>query len=372
MAGLGDRAKGRAAAAARRLLLAAVALGLAAAGAAHAAPKPLRLCADPSNLPFSSDSAGTPGLYVEIGQRIAAALGREMQPVWSLSYWGKRNLRTTLLAGRCDLAIGLPADPDFMGRRLVMTGPILSLGYALVLPRTRAVLRLDDLRGLRVAVQFASPPQSLLAPRDDIATVTVMSPEEGMRDLADGTADAAILWGPVAGYVNRAEQHDRWRVIPLDGPGMRWQAAIGFARKETALRDAVAGVLGRVLPEVPALAARYGLPEGPTLTLAAAATPTLVLAAAEEGAAAVKEGREIFNGTCAHCHGPDAVQSERRINLRLMRHRYGDRMDEVFFSTVTHGRPAKGMPNWSGVFTADDFKKILAFLKSVQTASDNQ
>jgi len=82
--------------------------------------------------------------------------------------------------------------------------------------------------------------------------------------------------------------------------------------------------------------------------------------------AAVKEGKEIFNGTCAHCHGPDAVQSERRINLRLLRHRYAERMDEVFHVTVTHGRPDKGMPNWSEVFTEDDFQKILAFLHTVQ------
>ena len=364
MRGLLVQARGRAAHAARLLLLAAAALCVGRA--ADAAP-PLRLCADPANLPFSSDQAGTPGLYLEIGQRIAQALGRELEPVWSLSYWGKRNLRTTLLAGRCDLAIGLPADPGFMGPRLVLSKPVLEMGYALVTPKDRVVRRLEELKGMRVAVQFASPPQSLLATHGDITTVTVMSAEEGMRRLAGGQADAAILWGPVAGYVNRAVQHDRWRVVPLDGPGMHWEAAIGFARKEAALREAVARVLDRVRAEVPALAARYGLPEGPRITLAAAGpAPSLVLVA-DDTAAAIKEGRDIFNGTCAHCHGPDAVQSERRINLRLLHHRYGDDMEQVFFTTVTHGRPAKGMPNWSGVFTHDDFVKIFAFLKSVQT-----
>ena len=78
------------------------------------------------------------------------------------------------------------------------------------------------------------------------------------------------------------------------------------------------------------------------------------------------EGREIFNGTCAHCHGPDAIQSERRINLRLLHHRYGDDLDDVFHTTVTKGRPAKGMPTWEGIFSEDDFAKILAFLKTVQ------
>ena len=58
---------------------------------------------------------------------------------------------------------------------------------------------------------------------------------------------------------------------------------------------------------------------------------------------------------------------ERRINLRLMQHRYGDKMDETFINTVTHGRPEKGMPDWTGVFSNDQFTKILAFLHSVQT-----
>ena len=41
----------------------------AALGPALAAgPEPLRLCADPDNLPLSSDKPATPGLYVEIGE----------------------------------------------------------------------------------------------------------------------------------------------------------------------------------------------------------------------------------------------------------------------------------------------------------------
>jgi hypothetical protein len=79
----------------------------------------LRLCADPANCrsaAAAAEAAGAPGLYVEIGQAVAQALGRPMETVWSLSYFGKRNLRTTLLAGQCDLAVGLPAVQDFMGR----------------------------------------------------------------------------------------------------------------------------------------------------------------------------------------------------------------------------------------------------------------
>jgi mono/diheme cytochrome c family protein len=80
----------------------------------------------------------------------------------------------------------------------------------------------------------------------------------------------------------------------------------------------------------------------------------------------IHDGQELFNGTCVHCHGPDAVTTERRINLRLLRHKYGDRMDEVFLYTVTHGRPDKGMPSWIGVFSDEQLQEVLAFLHTVQ------
>jgi hypothetical protein len=57
-------------------------LAVAAAFAAPPAPAkaedapPLRLCADPTNLPFSSDNPSQPGLYLEIGQALGQALGR--------------------------------------------------------------------------------------------------------------------------------------------------------------------------------------------------------------------------------------------------------------------------------------------------------
>lgn len=83
-------------------------------------------------------------------------------------------------------------------------------------------------------------------------------------------------------------------------------------------------------------------------------------------AADIAAGRKIFNDNCEHCHGPDAVQGVERRNLRHLYRRYGDKMDKVFIYTVTHGRPIKGMPNWSGILTTAQFRKILAFLHSVQ------
>lgn len=77
-------------------------------------------------------------------------------------------------------------------------------------------------------------------------------------------------------------------------------------------------------------------------------------------------GHEMFNTTCSHCHGADGVQAIKKVNLRLLNQRYGDKAREVFTATVTNGRVSKGMPAWSAVFSEDDVSKIYLFLESVQ------
>ncbi len=87
----------------------------------------------------------------------------------------------------------------------------------------------------------------------------------------------------------------------------------------------------------------------------------------DQPAEVIAAGRTIFNSTCAHCHGPDAVQAVRKIDLRQLVHRYGDKTDSVFMTTVVEGRPDKGMPSWDGAFTDEEFKTVLAYLHTVQT-----
>ena len=341
---------------------------------------PLRLCADPTNLPFSSDHPDARGLYVEIGETIGHAVHRPVTAVWTLTYFGKRALRTTLLAGQCDLFVGVPDEQDFMGPRIIFSKPLLELGYALVTPRAMTIAGLNDLAGRRVAVQFGSTPQSLLAERDDIQAVTFREAEDAMQALADRKVDAAFVWGPIAGYLNRTSLGDAFNVVPVAGPGMQWTAAVGVARREVALRDEVNRAIDVARPAIEGLKTKYGLPNASPVTLATGdgkapddAEPDRAGYAAPEAqpvkaaSADVQEGNEIFNGICGHCHGPNAVQGERRIDLRLLRHRYAERMDEVYQQTVTRGRPSKGMPNWSEVLTREQIEQILAYLRTVQT-----
>jgi polar amino acid transport system substrate-binding protein len=382
--------KSRFGAAGSILLLAAILSPQAFAAETEAAP-PLRLCADPDNLPFTSNVAATPGLYVELAQHLASQLNRPYQAVWASTYMAKRMLRETLLAKKCDLFIGLPNVPDLMGPRLILSRPLMDVGFALVTPRASTIAKGGDLVGKRVAAQFATPPQHWLVARSDIALVTVLTPEEGMRALEDGRADAALLWGPSAGYLNKTALHDAYQVAPVQGDLMQSQVAIGYAKSETALRDQIDQALAADPDYIARLKRSYGFPDQSPIALLEASpavvkvasgddaagpiaatadkdtpTPAQTAAPAPIAAGSAETGHLTFNINCSHCHGSSAVQPLARIDLRLLRHRYGDGMDEMFHTTVTHGRPDKGMPNWSGILSEQDFADILAYLHSVQ------
>jgi polar amino acid transport system substrate-binding protein len=363
--------------------------GLLMGGGAACAAEPLLLkaCADPDNLPFSSSTGNLKGFYLDLADHLASALGRTPEPVWHLTYFGQRAVRSTLLARECDLYIGLPADGDFMSQQVVMSKPFAVFSYALVLPAGLRVQGLADLRGRRVAVQFSSPPQNLLASIEGIQTVTVLSPEEGMRALAEGRADAAYLWGPSAGYLNKYTYAGRYQVVPTEGPAMSWRIAIGFRRADGALRERIQHELDTLGPWLGETEAKYGFPGAAPIRVAAATEQpvrlmtvgavTEVLAQAAVPAAkapaangaALAHGHDLFNANCAHCHGTDAAAPEKRVDLRRLHTRYGDTMDEVFSTTVHNGRPAKGMPVWKGVLSEADIASIKTYIDSIQQSN---
>ncbi len=331
-------------------------------------PPPLRLCVDPDNLPFSSANEATPGFYVELGRQIAQALNRPFQPVWVPTFYTKRQIRQKMLGGQCDGFAGVPEDADFMGPRLIFSQPVVHLGYTLVAPPELAIGTVDDLHGRRVAVEFSSPPQDLVASRNDVQSVTVVSPQEAIQALRDGKAEVAFTWGPTAGWLNASTLHGAYRIVPVEGEHMQWSAGIAFPRDATELRDAVNRAIAGLSPSIEALETKYGFPGAGSVQPVAnrPAAPQEAPPAATQNAGDIAAGQKLFNENCAHCHGPNAVQGEQRRNLRLLRQRYGDEMSSTFMHTVTHGRVKKGMPNWNGIISTDEFQKILAFLASVQ------
>jgi len=340
---------------------------------------PLRVCADPDNLPFTSNKPDERGLYLDLAQRIAERLERQMTPVWAPMYRPARVIRTLLLGHRCDMLVGVPAQADFMAPRVIVSEPILDVGYVLVTPRHLQGSEIADFSGKRVAVQFDTPGQDIVAERVDVTAVTVTTSLAGLEALAEHRADAAILWGPEAGYLNKTMFNDAYRISLIAADHFQFKVGIAFARRDKELRDRINAVVAGEREVVSELAAKYGVPGfvkravfhasesaaqtgEPALSLALGTTVTTQQPVDDLQA----RGRAIFNSMCAHCHGAEAITGVERQNLRHLQHRYGDEMDTVFLTTATNGRPAKGMPSWKAVYSEDDFKAILAFLRTVQ------
>ncbi|MDR3451426.1 MAG: transporter substrate-binding domain-containing protein [Rhodoferax sp.] len=384
------------------LIGAACAVGALVAPTAHAAGV-LRICADPDNLPFSKAEGPERGLYVELANMVARRMGDTVQYVWWLTFNEKRALRNTLLQDKCDAYFALPADPDYKAPGVQRTHAFLDMSYAIVAPAGDKINSLADLRGKRVAVLSGSAPHILLASQKGYATSSFTLNEDAMNALAKGEVDAAILWGPSAGYENLTRFHSRWRVTPVSGEGMSGRMAVAVRQGNDALAADINQALVDLRPDIMALADKYGFPRGKPVQLASVSTGSRSLhgsggangsadmlvqsrvirtgfiktadttqpadasgaaTAATGGDAAA--GREFFNNTCAHCHSTDGASPIRARDLRHLHSRYKDQWREVAATTIENGRPDAGMPTWKGILSQKDIDDILSFLATIQ------
>ncbi len=362
----------------RRLIIivSAVAIGVCLAIPGEAADA-LRVCADPDNLPFSSSSPVERGLYVELAELVAARLGMRTEYTWWLTHYGKRAVRNTLLADRCDAFFALPDDTGFMGRSLSLTHPFLEVGYAVIGPASLSLASFDDLKARTVAVQFGTQPQIELATREGFRVVTFRLAEEALDALARREVDAAFLWGPTAGYYNQKKLGGAYRLVPVAGPGLQWRVAVGVRKGKDDLRTALNGALAQLAPDIVRLADTYGFPL-PGLVKLDASPSAGVQAPPEQDRlgreanpfagdpAAAARGKSLFNQHCSHCHAPNAMSPEPTRDLRRLKLRYGDRMRSTAYAAILEGRHAKGMPGWKDGLPTEAIWQILTFLESVQ------
>lgn len=241
-----------------------------ACGSAFGA-EPLRVCADPDNPPFSQrDGSG-------FENRLAALLADELQRPLETTWLRDRRgfVRKTLLAGRCDVVIGLPAS--FPG--VATTRPYYRSAFYFVSPADRPPLkRFDDerLAGRRVGVQLigvdpgTSPAGLALARHAPQAQVVGYTPSEDDRPpaqrmveaVAAGRLDAAVLWGPQAGAwtrdarlrLDRAQTPPDMTALPFE-----FDIALAVRPADTDLRAALDAALQRRRGDIDSLLARYAV-----------------------------------------------------------------------------------------------------------------
>src|SRR3954452_21089569 len=188
-----------------------------AAAMAGSTPPPLRVCADPNNMPFSNEKRQ--GFENRISELVARDLRRPLTYFWSPQRRGF--VRNTLAAGQCDVMIGVPVQYE----RVQSARAYYRSSYAFVTRRDRhlRITSFDDarLKRLTIGIQitgddYNNPPaaQALAARHlnDNVRGYTVYGdyskpdPQREVVDaVADGRVDVAVVWGPFAGYFGRRE-----------------------------------------------------------------------------------------------------------------------------------------------------------------------
>ena len=207
-------------------------------------PKTLRVCADPHNMPFSTDKGE--GFENKLAELIAAKLAKDLAYTWYPQAPGF--VRNTLAAYKCDVLMGVPQGDDLVQ----VTNPYYRTAYALVFKATSDLAGVDTiedphLKGKRIGIVAGTPPADNMAvnglmanakPYPLVIDTRVDSSAAAMiHDLAAGEIDAGILWGPMAGYYARSAGAEM-TVVPLvkekSGPRLAYHISMGvrFADQE--------------------------------------------------------------------------------------------------------------------------------------------
>jgi quinoprotein dehydrogenase-associated probable ABC transporter substrate-binding protein len=250
-----------------------------------AARKALKVCQDPNNLPFSNLKGE--GIENRIAELFAKELGL---PLEYYSFPQRmafiRNTLRYKLPGEdypCDVVLGVPAGFD----QVAATKPYYRSTYALVLARGVAGGALDGVKSvadflalpratlgkLRIGIYDRSPASQWLARHDltdqgkpyaMLSADPAQYPGEIIEhELAAGKLDAAIVWGPIAGFYARRVKSPELAVLPMASePGVKFDfsMAMGVRYGEPRWKAQIEGLIEKKRPELTAILNDFGVP----------------------------------------------------------------------------------------------------------------
>jgi len=233
-------------------------------------PKVLRVCADPSNLPFSNENGE--GLENKIVELLAAKLGKPL----AYTYYPQSTgfVRNTLGSRRCDVIPGFPQGDELVQS----TNPYYRTGYALVVRADSDLVGVDALgdkriRDKRIGIVAGTPPATYITVFGEmkkakpyplvVDTRVDSSAQAMMHDLETGEIDAGVLWGPMAGYwAKRANppMHVTLLLKEAGGPPMTFRIAMGVRASDQNWKRQLNKLLTENQAEITRVLLEFGVP----------------------------------------------------------------------------------------------------------------
>jgi len=229
----------------------------------------LKVCADPSNLPFSNERKE--GFENKIAELIGAELGLKVDYSWFPQVIGF--VRNTLRAHLSDLVMGTVAGDEIMQT----TNPYYFTTYVMFYRSDKAFtfegLKDPSLTNLRLGVVAGTPPADLLVRHDlmshtrpyalNVDTRAESPTHQMVQDVVDGTIDVGFLWGPIAAYYRKRDDLPLSLVPLKDEPGaarMEYHIAMGVRGNEPEWRRRINAAILKRQDEITAILRDYGVP----------------------------------------------------------------------------------------------------------------
>lgn len=230
----------------------------------------LRVCADPSYLPYSNKKHE--GFENKIAEIVANQLKEPVRYFWAPS--GPGWVRNTLNADMCDIIMGYTIGAEMVQS----TNPYYRSTYAIVAPKgspLNGVETVDDpkLKGHRLGVFAATPPIDALLKKGLIANTQVYpllvdhrydSPLNNIvSDLESGKIDAAIVWGPLIGSAVKSSD-GKLVMTPLlkdlDKKDFSYRIAFGVRHDETDWKHKLEAVIRARHADINKVLVDYNVP----------------------------------------------------------------------------------------------------------------
>jgi quinoprotein dehydrogenase-associated probable ABC transporter substrate-binding protein len=252
-----------------KILAVAGAFLASAACFAQAQRSELRVCADPSNLPYSAQDQT--GFENKIASLLADDMHLHVTYTWFPQVTGF--VRNTLGAQKCDLVMGTVSGEDMMAN----TTAYYHTGYMIV-TRTADKITATSLgdpifKDKKIGLIARTPPVDQVVKHDltrqvvpyDLVTDTrvVQAPRELLKDLAKGEVDVALVWGPQAGYFIKQDK------LPLTaafltqeegGARLDYHIAMGVRATDTEWRRQISDEIVKNKDKIQAILEEYGVP----------------------------------------------------------------------------------------------------------------
>jgi ABC-type amino acid transport substrate-binding protein len=233
---------------------------------------PLSICLLEDNMPYSGKVTSN-GFDYDLGARLAERMGREFVPVWVSNSTQIQEIESDypfrrLAKGECDVILSVPGTSESFeeGGKTIVLGPAYyAAAFELISFSEETSTNLRRLRSKNVAIQSQTVAHFALKMLG-AKSKTYFSAADAISGVANGEADAGLLWGPTAGWLLREsdEQRPRGFVDNYEPPiALRWNVHFVTLSSNDILRGQVGDILVDIdaSGELSGLMKKYNLPD---------------------------------------------------------------------------------------------------------------